>query len=148
MNLRINTSDSLMTDSGVFRVEQSSGHRSLMMHDTSEILDSTELFGAIPTEIITNSPVATPEPRIITANSVSSQPFTPNGFWRQWFIVTGLDFSMTTLIKRQLWNFYRQPKATTLTGAARHHQCRRKFSPYQFHQWWSLEWMCKKHLRT
>ena len=119
MIIKIITSDSLLTDSEVFRVEQSSGHQSLMKHDTPEVLNSTELFGALPMDIISNSPVASPDPLIIKTNSVAGESFTPNGFWRRWLNISGLNLPMTALLKRQRWKLYMQPEANGLTGTAR-----------------------------
>ena len=99
MIIKINTSNYLLTDSEVFRVEQTSGHQSLMNHDTTEVLKSTELFGALPMQIISNLPVASPDPRIIKKNSVTGETFTPNGFWRRWLNISSLNLPRTALIK-------------------------------------------------
>ena len=126
----------------LFDAEQLSGRHSLMKPNTPELLNSTELFGTIPMEIITNFPVGSLEPRIITTNPDTSEPFNLNGFWRRWLIICSLNLPITTLTLCQRWKLYRQLKANGLTGTARHRQCRQKFSPHQLHQGWLVEWMC------
>ena len=75
--------DSSSTESDVFYVEQSSLERSPIRINTPAILNSMEISGAMEREIITNSSVASPEPRIVTLDSDSNDPTIPHGFGSQ-----------------------------------------------------------------
>ena len=55
--------------------------------NTPTVLNSTELSGAMATEIITISSVASPEPRIVTIDSHSNEPTISYGFGSQHPIV-------------------------------------------------------------
>ena len=79
--------DSSSTESDVFYVERSSEESSPIKRNTPAILNSTELPGAMAGEPITISPVAAPEPRIVTLDSDSNEPTIPNGFGSQHPIV-------------------------------------------------------------
>ena len=79
--------DSSSTESDVFYVEQSSVEGSPIRNNTPAILNSTEISGAMETEVITISSVASPEPRIVTLDSDSSDPTIPCGFGSQQPIV-------------------------------------------------------------
>ena len=69
--------DSSSTEFHVFYVEQSSEEGSLIRNNTSAILNSTEISGAMEREVITISSVASPEPRIVTLDSDSNDPTIP-----------------------------------------------------------------------
>ena len=75
------------TDSDVFYVEQSSPERSPIINNTPAILNSTQLSGAVEPESITISSVASPEPQIVTIDSVSNEPTFPYAFGTQHPIV-------------------------------------------------------------
>ena len=79
--------DSCSTESGVFYVEQRSTEGSPIRNDTPAILNSTEISGALDTEVITISSVASPEPRIVTLDSDSNDPTIPYWFGNQQPIV-------------------------------------------------------------
>ena len=79
--------DSSSTESDVFYVEQSSLEGSPIRNITPAILNSTEISGAMETEVITISSVASPEPRIVTLDSDSNDPTIPYGFGSQQPIV-------------------------------------------------------------
>ena len=82
-----NSSLNLSTDSDVFYVEQSSVEGSPIRNNTPAILNSTEISEPMEREVITISPVASPEPRIVTLDSDSNDPTIPNGFGSQQPIV-------------------------------------------------------------
>ena len=84
MNLSL---DSSSTESEVFYVERSSQESSPIRNITPAILNSTEVSGAMESEVITTSSVASPEPRIVTLDSDSSEPKFPYGFVSQHPIV-------------------------------------------------------------
>ena len=79
--------DSSSTESDVFYVEQSSLEGSPIRNNTPAILNSTELSGAMEGEVVTISSVASPEPRIVTLDSVSNDPTITYGFGSQQPIV-------------------------------------------------------------
>ena len=62
------------TDTDVFYVEHSSPERSPIRNNTPEILNSTQLSGAMEPEAITISAVASPEPQIVLIDSDSNEP--------------------------------------------------------------------------
>ena len=72
--IRINSSNSLSTDSDEFFVEQFSGKQSPPKNTTSRILNSTDITGPRPKENITHLSVASPEPQIIRIESDSKKP--------------------------------------------------------------------------
>ena len=69
-NLNLDSS----TDSDVFYVERSSPGSSPIRHNTPEILNSTQLSGAMDPETIKISSVASPEPHKVTIESDSNEP--------------------------------------------------------------------------
>ena len=75
--------DSSSTESDVFYVEQSSVEENPIRNITPAILNSTEISGAMEREVILISTVASPEPRIVTLDSVSNDPTIPYGFGSQ-----------------------------------------------------------------
>ena len=79
--------DSSSTESDVFYVEQSSVEGSPIQNNTPAILNVTEISGAMETEVITISSVASPEPRIVTLDSDTNDPTIPYGFGSQQPIV-------------------------------------------------------------
>ena len=79
--------DSSSTESDVFYVERSSEEGSRIKNNTPAILNPTELSGAMERETITNSSVASPEPRIVTLDSDSNEHTIPFGFGSQHPIV-------------------------------------------------------------
>ena len=84
MNLYL---DSFSTESDVFYIEKTSTEGSPIRNKTPAILNSTEISGAMETEVITISSVASPEPRIVTLDSDSNDPTIPYGFGNQQPIV-------------------------------------------------------------
>ena len=82
-----NISLNSLTDSDVFYVEPSSPERSPIRNNTPVVLNSTQLSGAIDTETITISSVASPEPQIVTIDSYSNEPTFPYAFGMQYPIV-------------------------------------------------------------
>ena len=68
------------TDSDISYVEQSSTELSLQKSVSPEILNSTELSGALAIEHITLSSVTSPEPQLITTHSDSNEPTIPYGY--------------------------------------------------------------------
>ena len=82
-NLSFNSS----TDSDVFYVDHSSPERNPIRNNTPAILNSTQLSGAIDPETITISPVASPEPQIVTIESDLDEPTFPYAFGKQHPIV-------------------------------------------------------------
>ena len=70
-------------DSDVFYVEQSSNDHSPPRRNTPLVLTSTEMSGNDTREKITKSSTASPEPQIMTIDSVSNEPTMPYGFGRQ-----------------------------------------------------------------
>ena len=82
-----NPSLNLSSDSDVFYVEQSSTERSPIRTNTPEILNSTQLSGAMDPETITISSVASPEPQIVTLDSDSNEPTIPYAFGVQYPMV-------------------------------------------------------------
>ena len=79
--------DSSSTESDVFYVEQSSVEGTPLRNNTTAILTSTEISGAMEREVITISSVASPEPRIVTPYSDSNDPTITYGFGSQQPIV-------------------------------------------------------------
>ena len=75
------------TDSNVFYVDYSSPERSPIRNNTSMILNSTQLSGAMDPETITISSVASTEPQIVTIESDSNEPTFPYAFGAQYPIV-------------------------------------------------------------
>ena len=71
------------TVSDVFYVERSSEESSPIRNNTPVILNSTEQSGAMATETITVSSVASPEPQIVTIDSDFNEPTFPYGFGNQ-----------------------------------------------------------------
>ena len=71
------------TDSDVFYVERSSEESSPIRNNTSAILNSTQLSGAMEREAITISSVASPEPQLVTIDSDSNELTFPYGFDHQ-----------------------------------------------------------------
>ena len=82
-NLALNSS----TDSDVFYVEHSLPESSSIRNNTPATLNSTQLSGAMDTETITISSVASPEPQIVTIESDSNEPTFPYAFGTQHPIV-------------------------------------------------------------
>ena len=80
--------DSSSTESDVFYVEQYSLEGSPIRNNTLAILNSTEISGAMEREVITISPVASPEPQILTLDYDSNDPTIPYGSSSQQPIVT------------------------------------------------------------
>ena len=74
MNLSL---DSSSAESDVFYVERTSEEGSPIRIDTPSILNSTELSGAMVSETITISSVASSEARIVTMDSDSNDPTIP-----------------------------------------------------------------------
>ena len=70
-------------DSDVFFVEQVSNEPSSQRNISPNFLNSTELSETYTTEMPTISPVASPEPQIVTLNDDSNEPTMPYGFRRQ-----------------------------------------------------------------
>ena len=60
-----------------FFVDRSSEEGSPISHNTPVVLNSTELSGAMATETITISSVASPDPLIVTTDSDSNEPTFP-----------------------------------------------------------------------
>ena len=79
--------DSSSTESDVFYVEHSSLEGSPIRNNKPAIEISTEISGAMESEVITISPVASPEPRILTLDSDSNDSAIPYGFGSQQPIV-------------------------------------------------------------
>ena len=79
--------DSYSAESDVFYMEQTSTEGSPIRNNTPAILNSTEISGAMETEVITISSVASPEPRIVTLDSDSNDPTVHYGFGHQQPIV-------------------------------------------------------------
>ena len=75
--IRTNSMDCLSQQSDIFYVERSSEQRSPARNITPLVLNSTELSGTHQSEVITNSPVASPEPQIVTIESDSNEPTVP-----------------------------------------------------------------------
>ena len=71
------------TASGVFYAEHSSAESSPIRNNTPAILNSTQLSGAMESEAITISSVASPEPQIVTIDSDSNKPTFPSRFGHQ-----------------------------------------------------------------
>ena len=84
MNISLNSSS---TESDVFYVEQTSTEGSPIRNNTPVILNSTEISGVMEREVISISTVPSPEPRIVTLDSDSSDPTIPYGFGNQQPIV-------------------------------------------------------------
>ena len=82
-NLTLNES----TDSDVFYVEHSSAETSPIRKNTPPIVNSTQFSGAMEPEAITISSVTSPEPQIVTIDSVSNEPTFPYAFGIQHPIV-------------------------------------------------------------
>ena len=80
--------DCSSTESDVFYVERSSKESSPVRNNTPAVLTSTQLSGAMATETITISSVASLEPQIVTIDSDSNEPTIPYGFGGQHPIVT------------------------------------------------------------
>ena len=68
-------------------MEHSSTESSPIRNNTSAILNSTQLSGAIEREVITNSSVASPEKHLVTIDSDSNEPTFPYAFGTQHPIV-------------------------------------------------------------
>ena len=73
--------DSVVSD--VFFVEQLSNEPIPRRNNSPNILNSTELSETYTAELPTVSPVASPEPQIVTLNDNSNEPPMPYGFGRQ-----------------------------------------------------------------
>ena len=80
MNITLDSSSAV---SVVFFVEQSSREGSPIQNNTSVILNTTEISGAMEKEVITISSVASPEPGIVTLDFESNDPTIPYGFGSQ-----------------------------------------------------------------
>ena len=87
ITMYIISSLNLSTYSDVFYVKQSSAEGSPIRNNTPAILNSTEISEPIEKEVITISPVASPEPRSVTLDSDSNDPTIPYGFGSQQPIV-------------------------------------------------------------
>ena len=74
-------------DSDVFYVEQSSIDQSLPRPNTPIVFNSTEISGDDTRDMISISPIASPEPQIVTIDSDSNEPTMPYGFGRKLPIV-------------------------------------------------------------
>ena len=81
--LGIISSDSLKPDSNLLYVEGLSGEQISRRQNTHELLNSTQLSGALVREIITISSVATPEPQIVSIASNSNEPTIQYGYGRR-----------------------------------------------------------------
>ena len=75
--------DSSSLESDVFYVERSLEESSPIRNNTTAVLNSTELSGAMERETITISSVASKESRIVTIDSDSNEPTIPYGFGSQ-----------------------------------------------------------------
>ena len=75
------------TDSDVFYLEKSSTDQSIPRPNTPIVLNSTEISGDDTREMISISPIASPEPEIVTIDDDSNEPTMPYGFGRQFPIV-------------------------------------------------------------
>ena len=75
------------TESDVFYLERSSEESSPIRNNIQAVLNYTELSGATARVTITNSSVASPEPRVVTTDLESNQPTIPYGFGSQHPIV-------------------------------------------------------------
>ena len=73
MNLLLSL-DSSSTKSDVFYLERSSEEGSPARNITPAVLNSTQLSGAMATDAITISSVASPELQIVTIDSDSNEP--------------------------------------------------------------------------
>ena len=82
-NLSLNST----TDSDVFYVEHLLPESSPIRNNTPAILNSTQLSGAMESEAIKISSVASPEPQILTIDSDSNEPTFPYAFGTQQPIV-------------------------------------------------------------
>ena len=80
---RVNTSDSISTDSGVFYVEQSAKDYNPPRKNTSEVPSSTQLSRTLAREITTVTIVDSPKPHIVTIQSDSNEPTKPYGYGSQ-----------------------------------------------------------------
>ena len=84
MNISLNSSS---TESDVFYVEQTSTEGSAIRNNSPAISNSTEISGVMEREVISISTVPSPEPRIVTLDSDSSDHTIPYGFGNQQPIV-------------------------------------------------------------
>ena len=74
-------------DSDVFSVEQISNEPSPQRHNSTNILNSTELSQNLTAGKPSVSSIASPEPQILTIDDNSNEPTMPYGFGRQLPIV-------------------------------------------------------------
>ena len=81
--IRNSSLDSLSAESDVFYEERSSEEKSPVRNSTATVLNFTQIAGALATEAITISSVASPEPRIVMKESDSNEPTIPYGLGRQ-----------------------------------------------------------------
>ena len=85
--IRTNSLDCLSTKSDVFYVERSSEETSPSRNNTSAVLNSTQLSGALAREVITISSVASSKLQIVMIESDSNKPTIKLGFRNQHPIV-------------------------------------------------------------
>ena len=81
-NLSLNS-----TDSDVFYAEQSSNDQGIPRPNTPIVLNSTEISGDDPREMISISSITSPEPQIVTIDDDSNEPTMTYGFGRQLRII-------------------------------------------------------------